>query len=175
MVALTVLLTSKGQTSKEFTINEIGWAFSPPYQFEFIDSPVTTRQISDNLTIWSKSLIFKNPENIEQTIACSIIHSNEIAETWKTMLPREIARSFDILREEKPNLDFDSASTTLTIDGVPFEKFSVVGKKNGKTKFNHIQLSSFYKGYRVRFVYKFDYQNIGEDIEKKFINSKFSK
>lgn len=163
------------QSDNTFTISQIGWSFTPPENFKLLDSSASDIKLSENLTIWKKDLYFKNSANIQTTIACSIMTGNQNEEEWNEMRPTEVKGSYRALTSKYPHLNFDSSTTSIIIDGINFQKFSMLGKENGQIKYTHIQLTKFYKGYKLHFVYMFDDPKIGLEIEKQILNSKFSK
>jgi hypothetical protein len=176
-IALTIVVIpffSIAQLDNTFTISEIGWSFTPPLNFTLLDSSTKNVKINEGLTIWKKDLLFKNFSDQHNTIACSIFKGTNETE-WSKSRPSEIKGSHRALTTQYPNLSFDSSTTSLIIDGIEFQKFSMIGKENGLTKYNHIQLAKFYKGFKVIFVYMFEDPLIGAEIEKQLLMSKFSK
>ncbi len=178
LLTLTILISpffSKSQSNNTFTISQIGWSFTPPPNFELLDSSAENHKLSEKITIWKKNLFFHNPSDIKTIIAFSIISGNNSEEQWYQTRPNEIKGSYKALTNKYQNLSFDSSTTSIKIDGIDFQKFSMIGKENGILKYSHIQLARFYKGYKINFVYSYENPTAGAEIEKQILNSKFSK
>jgi hypothetical protein len=172
---LTIPIFCAAQVDNGFTISEIGWTFTPPLNFEFIDSAKRNIKLSKDLTIWKKDLRFKNYSDMNNIIACSIVKDGENEAEWIRTRPFEIKSVYENLTSSKGNLKFDSSLTTVTIDDIQFQKFAMVGRENGEIKYSYVQLAKYYKGYNVLFVYMFVDPLVGLEIDKQFIGSKFSK
>ena len=77
--------------------------------------------------------------------------------------------------EKIPDGKIDSSSTNITIDGLAFDKFQVVGALKGKTLFHMVLLSKYYKSYDFGIGYLYMDDATRDQVETMLSTCKFKK
>lgn len=77
--------------------------------------------------------------------------------------------------EKIPDGKIDSSTTNITIDGLAFNKFQVVGTLKGKTLFHMVLLAKDYKGYDFGISYLYMDDATRDEVETILRTCKFKK
>lgn len=173
--------------SRPFTFNDIGWTIDLPEGFELLDSTSVAAKIAkgrqtvestSNGTISTsetKPLIVAK-KNESNYFISSLTPFDEGKDGSWTSTNREIRQiAFKTLVEKFPSAKYDSATSVIFIDSLPFSKFLIVGKEDNGVIYKSIMLGKLYKGYDFKITYMCVDGNIEKEIEEMLEQSKFSR
>ena len=160
------------QTNQEFTFKKLDFSFKAPTGFELVDSSTHTISPNPEIVIWRQQFVFKSSD---AGMSLSVSTSTQKGIDWENVYKKEAKQYFDQMRIRKPGVKFDSSSTLETIDSQIFNKFIVLSKENGKMGNNHVQLSKYYKGYKINISYNYIRPETREEIERFIKSIKLSK
>lgn len=178
---------SQSQTGKAYTFPQIGWSFVLPADFEPMDS-TTASAASQRGTkaIEDASGITADVSKTETLLSATKNSYNYFNATITPFNPAKDG-DFSVVNKSMKDVVYttfagqmsdaviDSSSSTVTLDGLGFDKFRVTITVQGKTLFNMFLLSKFYKGYDVGVAYLYLDNDTKQEIETLLSNSKFAK
>lgn len=175
------------EIDKKYSFRQVGWTITLPNDFTVIDSHDNSirmergkraiedandvkADISTTVTLISATKNTYNYFNSTITPFDSTIDGNYLAlnKDLKNMV-------YKTMYEKMPEGKIDSTTTTQTIDGITFDKFSLNINIPGKTSFMMILLTKLYKGYDFGITYLFLDDKIRNQIDTMLKNSKFEK
>lgn len=157
---------SPAQSKTKIYINEIGLTFEIPDGFSLVDSSINSKPTNSGVGYW-KGYFYMKEKNV---LSFSILrYESDNEKNWDKMLSVENNSAYNIVKNLKRMLVFDSSSTTIRIGNVDFRKFSMIGKEEDKISYGHIELKGFQNGYRVTVVYNFIDPAIANQIESELM------
>ena len=160
---------------KKYTFRDIGWTIALPEDFTAFPSAdasieIHPGQASD--TSLSKRLIMAMSDaNVFSLIISSCnIHDEKNDNSF--ILGNK--QAFKALAKGG-QFQLDSATTTISIDGVPFRKFRVTTRKNDLIHSNEVLLQTCYKGYSIYITLLYYNKKAGDELESILEHSKFTR
>jgi hypothetical protein len=168
------------------TFKEVGWTVTIPSDFKLVDS-------ASNASLNQKGLKAMEDANdtkvdIGQTRTLITAMKDKLNYFSSTIQPFDPKADGDYSEANKavknmmyktfqvqlPDGKIDSSSTSVTLDGLPFDKFQISVTLNNKTLFNMFLLSKLYKGYDFGISYIYVDQSSKDEIESILKSCKFN-
>lgn len=181
--------TSQHATSQresvQYTFKEIGWTMTIPADFKIIDS---AKNAAIN-KIGKKAMEDANNIEADITTTRTLISarkdaSNYFSSTITLFDPKkdgDYAAANKMVKDmvyktfldKMPNVQMDSSSNSITLDGLEFDKFHISIKMSDKIVLNMFILSKYYKGYDFGISYLYGDETSKEQIESILSSSRF--
>lgn len=175
------------QSEKKYHFKPIGWTIVFPNDFSIIDSADNSSRmergkkaieeandiktdVSGTITLISATKNTYNYFNSTITSFDSLIDGN-----YDAGLKELKNMTYKTMSDKLSNVIIDSVTTTKTIDGLIFDKFSLLISIPGKSSFNMVLLTKLYKGYTFGISYVYLDDETRDQIENMLKNSKFDK
>jgi hypothetical protein len=162
---------------KKYSFPEIGWSLALPA--DFTDFPSADRDIqihpgskADSQSPSKRLMNAMSDANVFTVRLQSCDPSD--AQFYETFSESN-KRTYLAESKGEGGIQCDSATTTALIDGVPFQKFGMVVKKNGLIQHKSFSLATCYKGYTIYITYMTFSKKAGAELESMLDQSKFSK
>jgi hypothetical protein len=164
-------------TGNKYTFPEIGWSLVLPADFTNFPSADRDIQIhpgskADNQSPSKRLMNAMSDVNVFTVRLQSCSPSDP--QFYETFAVGNQRTYLSESRQEE-GIQYDSATTTVLIDGVPFQKFSLVAKRNGLTKHKIFFLVTCYKGYTIYINIMVFNKKAGAELESMLEQSTFSK
>jgi hypothetical protein len=152
-------LSPAQQAGTTYIFKAVGWTMTLPPEFKIVDSAKnanlkeTGRKIiadanNINLDISSTRILIAAMKAPRNSFSAAIIPFDPKKDGPYSAVRRRVKEVlYKTFVEKIPDGKIDSSSTNITIDGLAFYKFQVVGTLKGKTLFHMVLLSKDYKGY----------------------------
>lgn len=170
-----------------YTFKQIGWTIQLPADFDVMDS-------IDNLAHMEKGLkaiedVTDVTADISKTITLISATKNTYSYfnatiepfddtdgiSWETSNQNLKEILYITFADKMSEATIDTLAGKQIIDGVSFDKYHIIIKKNGKTIFNMLLLSKLYKGFDFGISYLYLDDRTRAQIESMLEQSKFSK
>jgi len=175
------------QADKKFTFKEVGWTFTLPSEFIIIDSADNAERNERGKKAMEEANDIK--ADISQTKTLISATKNTYNYFNSTITPFDTKKDgnyieanqgvkdmvYNTFSVKMPDAKIDSSTTSITIDGLTFDKFKITITVNDKVLFNMILLTKFYKGFDFGISYLYLDEATKEQIETILGTSKFSK
>lgn len=186
-LALANLCCSAQDSIKTYTFKEVGWTVKLPPGFKELsaaedaaknkkgkelmeDVAKTEIDVSELRTLFSAT---KNTHNyINSTVTP---YNPEVDGDWRETLGFVKEMLYQTFKEKMPDAAVDTASSSMIIDGIRFDKFRVTITIDKKVIFTSYLLSKLYKGYDFGISYLCLDDKTLRDVEGTLHSSKFKK
>ncbi len=163
-------------SGKKYTFDQIGWSIILPGDFTAFPSAEQSIQIQPGKKadkgFLSKRLIMamKDANTFSVSLSSCDLRDENASDVFSAANRQSYAGS-----SKEEGIKCDSATTTVSIDGVSFKRYSLTTKKNNLIKNNYITLFTCYKGYSIYITLLYYSKNAGEELESMLEHSKFIK
>ena len=173
--------------SKKFTFKEVGWTITLPASYEVIDSTVDAAIISKG----KKAIEESNDIEVDMSQTKTLISASKSQFNYfdATITAfdaqedgdyQELNQSvkdalFTTFEDQIPNVKMDSSTTTITIDGIIFDKFQIKIVMGENSIMNMILLSRLRNGFDFGISYLYLDEVTKQEIEHMLNTSKFEK
>ena len=186
-----ILLLTKGllsqQSEKKYSFRQVSWTITLPDDFTVVDSA----DDSGRKERGKKAIEDANGIKADVSTTTTLISATKNTYNYfnSTITPFDITIDesylsnnkelknmvYKTMSEKMPDGKIDSISTTQTIDGLTFDKYSLTINIPGKVSFSMILLTKLYKGYDFGITYLYLDDKTREQIDTMLKNSKFDK
>jgi len=178
VLSLFAAIPALSQTpGKKYTFPEIGWSLVLPE--DFTDFPSADREVqihpgskADNQSPSKRLMNAMSDANVFSVKLQSCDPGD--AQFYGSFVESN-KRMYLSVSKGGEGIQCDSATTTVLIDGVPFQKFGMVVKKNGLIQHKFFSLLTCYKGYTIYITLMTFSKKAGAELETMLEQSKFRK
>jgi len=186
IIIIYSLSSCSQKPTRHFTFNEIGWTIELPDGFEVLDSANSAARMEkskktveastdDKIVALNTRHLIVAKKNVSNYFICSLTPYIELTPgSWQSSIQKIRDLSFELLVKKFPSAQFDTLTSSITIDSLSFSKFLTAGKEDGKLLYHSVMLSKLYKIYDLKISYVCDDFSIEKEIEEMLRNSKFS-
>lgn len=184
---LAFKLSFAQQIDRKYTFKEVGWSFALPANFKAIDSFDNAQRMERGKEAIEQANDMKADVSQTRTLISATKDTyNYFSSTITPFDPKKDGdykaanRSvrdmiYKTFVERMPDAILDSSTTTMTIDGLTFDKFRVTVSMKEKVLFNMFLLTKLYKGYDFGISYLYLDEETKEQIDAMLKGSKFTK
>ena len=168
------------------TIKEIGWTVTIPAGFKIDDSATRRAKNVEGQKLMEKAIEQKIAYSVPvNSITAELDHNNYFTASIKKtdsindsnwQKPDSITKAL-MYRAFKslPNMNIDSNSSSVTINGVGFKRMRLELNIHEKIFMHYTMLTTWYRGYYFGFAYMYMDEAAGAAIEKTFREAIFTK
>lgn len=191
IITFLLLLTLSTQalaqdSTKRYTFKEIGWTITLPDGFTEMDQDENRKKIEKGKKIMEESNdIGVDVSKLKTLFSATKSPSEYFTATITPYVPEkdgDYAKgikkvkelTYNTFKNQMPNVELDSFSLKMTIDGLTFDKFNVILKVKD-LNLTLVFISKLYKGYDFGISYLYLDEKTKEQIEASINGSKFRK
>ena len=187
LLLLTLTTQALAQDStKRYTFNEVGWTITIPADFKEMDSVQNRRSMEKGIKVLEESAdviadisevktLFTATKNTFQYFTATLTPFDPPKDGDYKQATKELKEiTYYTFKDQMPDAKLDSSSTKITIDGLEFDKFSVLIKVKDLT-LTVVLIGKLYKGYDFGISYLYMDEQTRDQIEASIRNSKFRK
>lgn len=187
LLLIITLLSAAQDTTKTYNFKEIGWTIKLPAGFKELtaaeDAAKNQRgkemmeDVADaKMDISEMKTLFSATKNTHNYMNATITPFDpERDGDWDESVVAVKELLYRTFEEKMPQAKLDSVSSTVTIDGIKFDKFKVTVTIESKMAFNMFMLAKLYKGYNFGITYLCLDDKTQKDVEAVLNNSTFKK
>lgn len=187
LLLLTLSIPALAQDStKRYTFKEIGWTISLPVGFIEIDSSESNKKMERGKKILEESngviadiaevkTLFGATKNTFQYLTATLTPFDPKKDGDYGQSTKDLKDlTYNTFKDQMPDAVLDSSTLKITIDGLGFDKFSIVIKVKDLTM-TVVWIGKLYKGYDFAISYLYLDEKTKEQIEASINGSKFRK
>jgi len=183
---LSMIKAEAQKDADQYVLGQIGWTFSLPPNFTILSATdialvnargkkAIEKVIGQSVDVsGTKTLVSAKKDNLNY-FNCTVAAFDPAKDGNWNAANADIKRIvFDAFKKEMPGNTIDSATTQTTIDGVPFQKFTV-NIVVRTSRLTSILYSKLYRGYNLGITTTFADPRVGRDFEYMMEHSTFKK
>ena len=187
LLLLTLSTQALAQDStKRYTFKEIGWTITIPDEFTEMDQTESRKKVEQGKKLIEESndivadisalrTLFTATKNTFQYFSSTLEPFDSKKDgDYETASKKIKDLTFNTFEDKMPDAQLDSATESLTIDGLVFDKYIITVKLKDLTM-TMVLMSKLYKGYDFGISYLYLDEKTREQIEAAIRNSKFRK
>jgi len=183
---LSVIKADAQKDADEYVLGQIGWTFSLPPDFTILSSTDMERVsdrgkkavekiVGQSVDVSATKVLVSAKKDNLNYFNCTVTAFDPAKDgNWNAANAEVKKIVYDAFKKEMPSNSIDSVTTKTTIDGVPFDKFTVTIVVRA-ARLKSILYSRLHRGYNLGITCTYADPAVGRDLQYMLDHSKFKK